>query len=240
MKTKKLVCNLKSGITLLEFQNLLQRLKNYDSNTELILASPYPYINLIKSPIKKASQDISKYNDEYAVGEVTGNILKSIETEYVLIGHSDRRLRHNETEQDYIKKITNALSNDIKVIFCVGETLEQKLRKKTYMILEREIARVFNKIEGNIQNIIIAYEPVWAISNNKGDFDSINVSEISEIIQFIKKLVKDYYDIDIEVLYGGSVSAKNIDMYRNLKSDGLLIGQASFDAESIKRIASKI
>ena len=240
MKKKKLVCNLKTGITLSELKELLKDLKDYVGDAELIIAPPYPFINMINSPIKKASQDISVYNDSYAVGEVTGNILKSINTDYVIVGHSDRHLRFSETEYDYIKKITNALENDLNVIFCVGESREQKLRRKTLMVLEREIARVFNKLEGNLKNIIIAYEPTWAISNNKSDFDSINVSEISETIIFIKKLVKDYYNLDIEVLYGGSVNSKNIDLYRNLKSDGLLVGQASLNAESIKRIVSKM
>lgn len=93
MKKKKLVCNLKTGITLSELKELLKDLKDYDGDAELIIAPPYPFINMINSPIKKASQDISVYNDSYAVGEVTGNILKSINTDYVIVGHSDRHLR---------------------------------------------------------------------------------------------------------------------------------------------------
>ena len=240
MKTKKLVCNLKTGTNFPDFKNLLDGLKDYNSEVELIIAPPAPFINMIELPLKKGCQDISVYNDSYAVGEITGEILKSINTEYVIIGHSDRQLRFNETEYDYIKKICNALDNGLKVIYCVGESREQKLRRKTLSVLEREMARVFNKIEGNIENIIVAYEPTWAISNNKNDFDSINVSEISETILFIKKLIKDYYNIDTQVLYGGSVNSKNIDLYRNLKSDGLLLGQASLSSESIKRIVSKM
>lgn len=238
---KKLVCNLKTGVNYENFNRLLEKLKDYSNeNIELIIAPPYPFINMIPHNLKKASQDISIYSDNHAVGEVTGNILKSIDTEYVIIGHSDRQERYKETEYEFIKKINNALKNDLKVIFCVGETREQKLRNKTLIVLEREIARVFNKLEGNIENIILAYEPTWAISNNKNDFDNINVSEVSETIAFIKTLVKNYYDINIEVLYGGSVNAKNIDQYRNLKSDGLLIGQASLDAEDVKKISNKL
>lgn len=238
---KKLVCNLKSGVNYESFKSLQEDLKEFNNeNVELIIAPPYPFINMMPENLKRASQDISLYDDEYAIGEVTGKILKSINTEYVIIGHSDRQIRHKENEYDYIKKINNALKNNLKVIFCVGETREEKLRKKTLIVLEREIARVFNKLEGNINNIILAYEPTWAISNNKNSFDNINVSEISETISFIKALVKNYYNFDIEVLYGGSVNAKNIDQYRNLKSDGLLIGQASLDAESVKKISTKL
>ena len=238
---KKLVCNLKSGVDLESFKFLIQNLKDFKGeNVELVIAPPHPFINMIPEHFKRASQDISIHDDEYAVGEVTGKILKSINTEYVIIGHSDRQLRHKESEYDYIKKINNALKNELKVIFCVGETREEKLRNKTLIVLEREIARVFNKLERNIENITLAYEPTWAISNNKNAFDNVNVSEISETIGFIKTLVKNYYDINIEVLYGGSVNAKNIDQYRNLKCDGLLIGQASLDAESVKKISTKL
>lgn len=238
---KKLVCNLKTGIDCGNFKYLVECLKDYSNdNVELVIAPPYPLINMVPNNLKKASQDISVFDDDYAVGEVTGKILKSINTEYVIIGHSDRKIRHEENELHYIKKINNALNNNLKVIFCIGETREQKLRNKTLIVLEREIARVFNKIEGNINNIILAYEPTWAISNNKNDFDNVNVSEISETITFIKNLVKNYYDINLEVLYGGSINAKNIDQYRNLKSDGLLIGQASLNAEDVKKILNKL
>lgn len=240
MKQKKLVCNLKSSLSAQEFQFLLSSLKYYDEDVEILLAPSYPYISMIPEPFKRVSQDVSIYNDLYAVGEVTAKTLKSIDTEYVIVGHGDRQLRFNESEVLYIKKINNALSENMKVIYCIGETREQKSRQKTLMILEKKIARVFNKIEGNLQNIIIAYEPIWAISNNKNSFEYINVSEVSENINFIKKLVKDYYDVEISVLYGGSVNDKNIDLYRNLKSDGLLIGHASLNADSIKKIVSKM
>lgn len=237
---KKLVCNLKTGIDYENFKKLLISLNDFETNVEMVVAPPYPFINMIPENIKRASQDISMYDDSFAVGEVTAKILKSISTDYVIVGHSDRQNRFNESEYGYIKKINNALKEGLKVIFCVGESREQKLRNKTLIVLEREIARVFNKLDGKIENIILAYEPAWAISNNKNDFDNINVSEVSETIIFIKKLVKDYYDIDIDVLYGGSVNAKNIDQYRNLKSDGLLIGQASLNVEDVKRIANKL
>lgn len=238
---KKLVCNLKSGIGYDEFADLLKDLKNLDNKyIELVIAPPYPFLNMIEEPLKRSAQDISIYDDNHAVGEVTGPILKSLNTKYVIVGHSDRQTRFKESEYEFIKKINNALKHDIKVIYCIGETREEKLRHKTLMVLEREIARVFNKIEGNPENIIIAYEPAWAISCVKKTIDNVNVSEISETLSFIKKLVKDYYGIDILVIYGGSVNVENIDQYRNLKSDGLLIGQASLEAESIKKIVSKM
>lgn len=238
---KKLVCNLKSGIGYQDFKELLKELEGYETkNTEIIMMPPYPYLNIINKPLKKGGQDISVYEDSHAVGETTGSILKTLDVEYVLVGHSDRRLRAEENEYDFIKKINNALEKNIKVIYCIGESREEKSRHKTLMVLEREIARVFNKIEGNPENIIIAYEPKWAISCVKKSFDNVNVSEISETISFIKRLIKDYYDLDIEVLYGGSVNAENIDQYRNLKSNGLLIGQASLNAKSIKRIVDKM
>lgn len=238
---KKLVCNLKSSFTEEMMNKYIQELNSYDSNhVEPIILAPYPFINLIKKPLRRGSQDVSIFNDNLAVGEVTAKMLASFNTDYVLVGHSDRKIRYKESEIDFIKKINNALESNIKAIYCIGETREEKLRRKTYIVLEKQIARVFNHLEGNINNIILAYEPTWALSNNKNDFDNINVTEISETIIFIKNIVKSYYNVDIEVIYGGSVNANNIDLYRNLKSDGLLIGQSSLIPEDVKRIASKL
>lgn len=236
---KKLVCNFKSNITPDKFENILENIISIRKDIELILCPPVTLIDYIPPKIKRGSQNISIYNDDFAVGEITGNILKDISTKYVIIGHSDRKNRYRETEIDFIKKIKIATSVDIIPIYCVGETREEKLRGKTLATLERQIARVFNQLDDPTK-VVLAYEPRWAISNEHNGFDKVNVMEISEIIDFIKKLVLDYYGFNIEVLYGGSINATNIDQYRNLKSDGLLIGQACLDSNAILKIADKM
>lgn len=236
---KKLVCNFKSNITSDKFEDIIEHVISIRKDIELILCPPITLIDYVPKQVSKCSQNISIYNDEYAVGEITGNMLKDVSTKYVLIGHSDRKNRYHETEIDFVKKINIATDVGITSIYCIGESREEKLRGKTLSILEHQIARVFNQVSDPYK-IILAYEPRWAISNEHNGFDKVNVMEISETIDFIKKLVKDYYDIDVEVLYGGSVNEINIDQYRNLKSDGLLIGQACLDFNAILKISSKM
>lgn len=238
---KKIVCNLKTAFSKEQMENYVSALSQISNEyVSIIVAPSYPFIDKINKPLIRASQDISIYDDEYAVGEVTSKTLKTLNVEYVMVGHSDRKFRFKESEIEFIKKINNAINNQLKVIYCIGETREEKARCKTLTVLEKQIARVFNFVNGPLQNIIIAYEPIWAISTNKNDFENINVSEISETISFIKRLIKDYYNEEVEVIYGGSVSGKNIDQYRNLKSDGLLIGKSSLEADEIKKILSEL
>lgn len=236
---KKLVCNFKSNITSEAFKEIAEHTKVLRKDIEVILCPPLTLISNVPRNVSKGSQNISIYNDQYTVGEITGNMLKDINTKYVLVGHSDRKNRYHETELDFIKKINIAVESEITPIYCIGESREEKLRGKTLITLEHQIARVFNNLN-NLDNLIIAYEPRWAISNEYNGFDKVNVMEISQTIEFIKELVRNYYGINIEVLYGGSVNATNIDQYRNLQSDGLLIGQACLNFDAILKISSKM
>lgn len=238
---KKLVCNLKSAIEYKAMKRLMKNLQDFSkSDIEIIIAPPYPFINMVNKCFVRASQDISSRQESYAVGEVTGNILKSLDTKYVIVGHSDRQARHDEKEEDFIEKINNALKNGMKVVYCIGESREEKLAGQTLVVIEQKIARVLNNIEGDLRNIVIAYEPIWAISNAKNESDNFSLKEMAESIAFIKKIVKDYYDFDIEVLYGGSVCENNIETLREIQSDGYLVGKASLEAESIKKMANKM
>ena len=167
--------------------------------------------------------------DKTITGEVTGEQLKSLGAEYVIVGHSERREYRHEINIDFINKINNAMENGIKVIYCIGETLKDKDEGNTYMILEKQISEVLNNVE--VKNIIIAYEPVWAIGTGKVPSEK----EIRDNIEFIKDIVEEKYDTRLDVLYGGSVNKDNIASISAIKCvDGFLVGGASTSIDSLE------
>ena len=163
-----------------------------------------------------------------------------MDVKYCLIGHSSRRINYNETENNIKKKIDNCLANGIKVIYCIGESREEKQREKTYQVIEKQIAKIFNGFKGNINDIIIAYEPIWAISDNKKATDEIDLVKIKDIIDFIKNIIVNYYNAQIEVLYGGSLDDDIITSYLDLNVDGFLIGNASLDVKKVENFIKKL
>jgi len=144
-------------------------------------------------------------------------MIKSVGAKYVILGHSENR-QMGENDNVINKKIKSSIKSGLKVIFCIGETLTEKRKKITKKILSRQISIGLKKIR-NKKNIIIAYEPVWSIGSGLIPKNS----EVIEIIKFIKKKVKG-----INVLYGGSVNPKNINVLKKINNvDGFLIGGAS-------------
>ena len=236
----KVVCNLKAHKTWKEYREYIADLSKLDTNHELIVAPSFPYLAYYPKNITLCAQDVSFSNHENIVGNVTAKQLKSLDVRYCLVGHSSRRIHYDENEKQFKQKIGNCLENDIKVIYCVGESREEKQREKTYQVIEKQIARIFNNFEGDLNNIIIAYEPIWAISENKKTTDSVDLAKIRDIVIFIKKIILDYYDININVLYGGSIDEDIVGDYLDLEIDGFLIGNASLDVEKVSNILNKI
>ena len=133
-----------------------------------------------------------------------------------------------EINIDFINKINNALENDIKVIYCIGETLKDKEEGNTYIVLEKQISEVLNNVD--LKNIMIAYEPVWAI----GTGITPKTKDICEIVEFIKDIIDEKYDINIDVLYGGSVNPENIEELSSIKNvSGFLVGGSSLKVTNV-------
>ena len=150
-------------------------------------------------------------------GNVNSSMLKNVGAKYVIIGHSENR-KAGETNKFINLKIKSALKSRLKVIFCIGETLQEKRKKITKQTLNKQIKLGLNKIK-NSSDILIAYEPVWSIGSGLIP----KSEELYEIINFIKKNYKKY-----KVLYGGSVNSKNISQLKSIDNiDGYLIGGAS-------------
>ncbi len=233
------MCNLKSNKTLKEFNEYIKELSIMDNKESLVIFPSHIYLSIASNyNIEFGSQDISLYTDGSSTGEVTAKQVKSTDASYTIIGHSERRSKFNEDEHLLSKKIKVALEEGLKIVYCIGETKEEKLRHKTFQVLEKQLAKIFNELsEKDMNNIIIAYEPVWAIGGGNAAKDK----DIAEITEFIKKLVLDYYDKEIKVLYGGSVNSENISSFNKIKTiDGFLVGSASLKVEEVTKMLQKI
>lgn len=236
---KLLMCNLKTNKTLDEMIEYLNNISLLQDKDNLIIFPSNLYLGTVKDyDLTFGSQDVSLYCDSSSTGEITAKQVRSTGAKYTIIGHSERRDKFQEDEYLLSKKIKNALEANLNIIYCIGETLEEKQRHKTYHILEKQIAKIFNSLTmDEMQKITIAYEPVWAIGNG----NPAKVNEIEEINDFIKKIVLDYYAINIKVLYGGSVNSDNISSYANAKNiDGFLVGKASLNPLEVANMLEKI
>ena len=206
-------------------RKVVKFLKNFKKNNliKIVYCPPNTLIRpmtkkLRKSKIEVGAQNCHENNDYGAfTGSVNSKMLKSVGAKYVIIGHSENR-QAGEKDKLINIKIKSALKSGLKVIFCIGETHQERKNKITKKILTKQINLGLNKIK-NIKNITIAYEPVWAIGT--GLIPKSN--ELFETINFIKKKIKN-----IKVLYGGSVNSKNINELKSIDNiDGYLIGGAS-------------
>jgi triosephosphate isomerase (TIM) len=195
--------------------------------SEVLVCPPFVYLPLLKGSTLGA-QNVS-YEDKGAyTGEISAGMLTDLKVKYVIIGHSERRKYFGETDETVNKKIKKALAAGLKVIFCIGETAEERDAGKKNEVLERQIKNGIMGIE-NIKDINIAYEPVWAI----GTGNNCSVEETKESVNFIRKLVK----AKTRILYGGSVKSENSGAYiKEAGANGLLVGGASLNPEEFIKI----
>ena len=208
-----------------------------------VIAPPYIYLQTISWDLKKAAlcaQDTFWEEDGPYTGEVTPSQLKSLKVKYVIIGHSERR-ELGETDEMINKKVKTALKAGLKVVLCVGE--DWSTRRKGIAAakrfvgdqLKQDLKLITNKLMTN--NLLIAYEPVWAISTSKGGKPDTPKSSV-EMINYIKKTLTTYYQLHTtKILYGDSVTPKNAKSFLSQPEiDGALIGGASLNPKSFKAI----
>jgi triosephosphate isomerase len=176
-------------------------------------------------------------------GEVSPLGLKLAGVDYVILGHSERRKYLKETNEMVNKKVISGLSSGLKVILCLGEDekVNQKGEKYVNSFLEVQLKQCLKSIENLPQpfrnNLIITYEPVWAISDYSGNLPESS-SEAAETIKFIKQLATSNWQLaNLRVLYGGSVNSKNISGFlKHSEIDGFLVGHASLNKQEVKKI----
>lgn len=227
---KYLICNFKNKLLKEDIIKYNNSLGDIETKIKLVLCPPSIYLSLFdKTGYDLGVQDISSFMDKTITGEIEASQVKSLGATYVIVGHSERRMYKHEINIDFINKINNALENKLNVIYCIGETLSDKENGSTYEVLEKQISEVLNNVE--IKNIMIAYEPVWAI----GTGNVPSGKEIKENIDFINDLLYEKYEIKLDILYGGSVNDENIEELCGIKGlSGFLVGGASLDVDKVK------
>lgn len=219
-------------------------------NLESVLLFPaYPYLNAVKeqsaekSFIHVGAQNIAAESSGAFTGEVSCEMIKSMGIDYTLIGHSERRKFFVETHEILKLKVDLAIENNLNSVFCCGETLEDRKSGDHFKIVEAQLVdSLFHVSESDFKNVIVAYEPVWAI----GTGETATCDQAEEMHAFIRKIVKLNYSEQIasnlHILYGGSCNASNAEeLFAQENIDGGLIGGASLKADvflSIIRIAN--
>ena len=173
-------------------------------------------------------------------GEVSAPMLKSIGVEYVIIGHSERRQYFAETDETVNKKIKSALAHGLKTIVCVGETLEQRENGKTEQIVTSQVEKAFEGIPASeLEKIIVAYEPIWAIGTGK---TATKEDANSTIMQIRKKIAEMYGQNEangVIIQYGGSVKSANAkELFEMSDIDGGPVGGASLKADEFAKIVN--
>jgi len=234
------IANWKMNKTFEESVNYMKIIEIMDlskSNSKIIICPSYLVLNnLIKrrketSDITFGAQNVSSEIEGSFTGEISIDMLKSISCKWVIIGHSERRLIMKETDSEIAKKMKLVYNADLNPILCIGETFEENQNNETHKVLERQILTAFESLnfKKNSQ-ILIAYEPIWAIGTGiAADKDSIKNN-----IQIIKNIINniDTKDCNIYLLYGGSVDANNAANIFSIKDiNGFLIGTSSLDAK---------
>jgi len=195
---------------------------------EIIMLPSSIYLDLFKKSGYNVGAQNAHYEDKGAyTGEISPLQLKTMGVSYALIGHSERRIHFNEDDTLINNKIKGSLRNNLNIILCIGETEEEKNANNTSYILEHQLISDLKDIE-DVENIIIAYEPVWAIGSGKVPKNE----EIEDSIKFIKGIVKRKYNVEPKVLYGGSVNKENINAILGIENvDGVLVGSASINPQ---------
>jgi len=247
MRRKVIAGNWKMHNDIKETQNLLSKLTSGISmdnlNCDVIVCPAFislseAYTLLKDTKIKLGAQNMYFESSGAFTGEISASMLKSVGCEYVILGHSERRTIFGETDELINNKIKKANASGLKPIFCIGELLEEREAGITEKVIEKQIKSGLKDISSEeMGNVIIAYEPVWAIGTGK----TASPEQAEEVHKFIRSLINDKYGASISdkivIQYGGSVNNKNAKELLSQKDiDGALVGGASLKADAFIEI----
>ena len=212
-------------------------------SVEVVVAPPFTalhHINylLADTSMKLCGQDVFWEKNGAYTGEISPEMLKDVGCQYVIVGHSERRQYFHETDETVNKKILASLKEGLKPILCVGETLEQREKGKTLFTVRRQVEEGLKNISnGQMKDVTIAYEPIWAIGTGK----TAMPEQAEEVHNSIRDLLYEIFNLqavqETRIIYGGSVKPNNIDnIMAQPNIDGALVGGASILAEEFSRI----
>ncbi len=224
-------------------------LDNYDSYSltpekEVVIAAPFPYIHYCSSMfapyphLYAAAQNCSEYAQGAYTGEVSARIIASLDVKYVIVGHSERRQYFQETDEMLLLKIQQAHNEKLLTVFCCGEPLEVRERHDYFAFIKTQLDNcIFQLSENEISQMVIAYEPIWAIGTGK----TATPEQAQEVHAFIRKEIAKKYNKEVAeqltILYCGSVNAKNAEeLFACADIDGGLVGGASLKVQEFSDI----
>lgn len=236
MENKLIIGNIKMNMKFEDIKNYLNIFKNINSKY-IVICPSYIYIPyFLNHNFEVGSQNVCAYEDGGYTGEISALQLFSLGVKYIIVGHSERRIKLNESNIEINNKIKNSIKYNLNVILCIGETLDELNTSRRNIVLKKQIFDCLNGIS-DLTNIIIAYEPVWAVGTNKLP----NIEELEKIIVYIKQTVLEMFNQNVKVIYGGSVNEDNILNLNNIDIlDGFLIGSASLNPIKFTQIIKKI
>ncbi|OPY80988.1 MAG: Bifunctional PGK [Syntrophorhabdus sp. PtaU1.Bin153] len=246
MRTTMVAGNWKMHNTIQESVALATAIREGTAQTtgEVVVAPPFTALYSVGVAIKDSHVSLAAQNIFYEdkgayTGEIAPAMLKDVGCRYVIIGHSERRKYFHEQDEDVNLKVKKALATGLKPIVCVGETEEEREKGVTEFVVGVQIKKALYGIEG-LDNIVIAYEPVWAIGTGK----VATPIEAEEVHRFIRGVLGDTHGSEnknVRILYGGSVTPDNIGELIDMEDiDGALVGGASLKAETFTGIIAKV
>lgn len=237
----KMNLNREEGIKLVEE---VISLVSSDNNVEVVFSPPFLYLHKVNKMcandnlLQTASQNISHNESGAFTGEVSAQMVNSLNVKYTILGHSERREYFNETNIELKQKVDLSLKNNLKIIFCCGESLNQRESGVHFDWIKQQLTEsVFHLTEKEFEKVVIAYEPIWAI----GTGITASSDQAEEIHQFVRNVIAEKYNENIaentSILYGGSCNPTNAkELFSKKNIDGGLIGGASLNAENFTRI----
>jgi triosephosphate isomerase len=246
MRKRIIAGNWKMNKTVAEAVELVKELKTMAEtvqDVDMVVCPPFvnlaPVHDIIKeSPIGLGAQNMHWEESGAFTGEISANMLKSSGCEYVILGHSERRQYFGETDNTVNKKLKAALAAELIPIVCVGEMLEEREADKTEQVVQTQVKGAFSGIsKGDTENVVLAYEPVWAIGTGK----TATPEQAQAVHALIRQLMRELYDQEladtIRIQYGGSMKPANAaELLSQPDVDGGLIGGASLKADSFMGI----
>ncbi len=208
-------------------------------HVEIAIAPPFPFLTVLRSAAapsgyRLAAQNASEHASGAFTGEVSTSMLRTLGVEYVIVGHSERRSLYGETDTTIGRKIRRVLEEGLKPLFCVGEKQEVRDAGGTEALLERQLREALSELHEPPDELVVAYEPVWAIGTGR----TATPQMASDAHRFIRNVIAQLLpSVSLRIQYGGSVTPDNAAELSGQEGiDGFLVGGASLDGEKFRRI----
>ena len=213
-----------------------EALNGVDAKCEVIICVPFTHLTSCKAvcgeKLHLGAENCADHTKGAYTGEVSASMVASTGADYVILGHSERRAYYGETVEMLAEKTKLALENNLKVIFCIGEVLEEREAGKQNEVVKAQLESVFSLSAEDFGKIVLAYEPVWAIGTGK----TASSEDANDACKFIRETIKELYNEEVansvRIQYGGSVKAANAnELFNTTDIDGGLVGGASLKAD---------